>query len=112
MKFIIIFVRCGTSAKIGLYEKTIDESDLCCKEHSICYDQVQDTDETCADETRYRALFSDNHIQCIDHDGTRLRHLCLCDRQAAYCLQKSLSTFDLKNKQINATEMCETTGKV
>ena len=104
-------VRCGTLANISVHEKTIDETDVCCKAQALCYGNVSELNSSSIEETKYRSIFYNDQIQCVDNDNTSMRELCLCDRQAASCLQQALTTFNLEMKTIDVPVVCGWEGQ-
>ena len=89
----------------------MDETDLCCKLHTICLLNLSERNSSCDDEMRYRTIYSHDQIQCLDHDTSVMRQWCLCDRQAAQCLQQALSTFDPEKRMSSTSDICETKGE-
>ena len=91
-------VRCGTHANISVHEKTIDETDVCCKTQALCYGNVSVLNSSSIEETKYRSIFH--------NDNASMRESCLYDRQAASCLQQALTTFHLEMKTIDVPVVC------
>ena len=103
--------RCGTSANISAHEKTLDGTDACCKAHALCYENITQLNASVREETKYHSIFYNGQIQCVDNDGTPMRELCLCDRQAASCFRKTVGTFDRQMQMIDVPVVCEWEGE-
>jgi hypothetical protein len=98
---------CGANATAINNNITVDETDSCCKIQAECYENIQVTDTSCTTNGKYHAIYHDGQIQCADNDGTSNYDLCMCDKRAAECFKRSLSTFDLYNNNISSTAVCQ-----
>lgn len=103
--------RCGTNANISAHEKTLDGTDVCCKAHQLCYENITQLNSSLREETSYHSIFYNGQIQCVDNDRTPMRELCLCDRQAASCFRKTAGTFNRQLKTIDVPVVCEWEGE-
>jgi hypothetical protein len=99
---------CGSNAStIGnASNNTMDETDLCCKIQAECYENVQTTNQSCTPDGKYHSMYYDDQIKCVDNDGTSNHDLCMCDKQAAECFKRALSTFNSDNKNKSSSTAC------
>ena len=87
---------CG-SDKTG---PAVDKIDDCCRIHKSCYNEITLRRNSCdAQKNIYSLILNDNAIKC-DSNGDECEYaFCDCDREAAQCFKKYLSSLNpsLKN---------------
>jgi hypothetical protein len=98
---------CGANASSILSNNTVDETDLCCKTHAECHDNVQVLNTSCDTNGKYHAVYHNQQIQCIDNSGTSNYEYCMCDKQAAECFKQSLATFNPANENVSSSSVCQ-----
>jgi hypothetical protein len=97
---------CGANATSS-NNITVDATDLCCQIHTECHENVAIMSASCDTNGLYHAVYHNQQVQCIDNSGTANYEFCMCDKQAAECFARSLSTYNSSNTDISSSEVCQ-----
>ncbi|CAF3343797.1 unnamed protein product, partial [Rotaria sp. Silwood2] len=72
-----------------------------------CYDHIKGMHESSMADWKYRTIYYDNQIQCVEFDGSPNRDLCLCDKRAAECFKGALSSYSYDKKDMSLSSDCQ-----
>ncbi|XP_036602864.1 basic phospholipase A2-like [Trichosurus vulpecula] len=84
----------GCYCGLGGKGTPLDGTDRCCLAHDCCYSKVKNLG--CKPKTQsYKYTYQDGSIICGSGDNCQ-KQICACDRAAAYCMKRNLTTYSKK----------------